>query len=80
MGLIWSTRDANDNVTFTFPLTTQPIYYGVGSVGVERLNRVTMSAYFASPEDVNARALPAIRADNQIIIQPLSTLAIVYRR
>ena len=80
VGLIWSTRDANDNVTFTFPLTTQPIYYGVGSVGVERLNRVTMSAYFASPEDVNARALPAIRADNQIIIQPLSTLAIVYRR
>jgi hypothetical protein len=40
---------------------------------------VEMSAYFASQEDVNARALPAIRADNEILIQPLTTLCTIVR-
>ena len=79
VGLIWSTRDANDNVTFTFPLTTQPIFYGTGTVGRQFLNRVMITAYFASDEDVNARALPAIRADNPILIEPLTTLATISR-
>lgn len=79
VGLIWSTRDENDNVTFTFPLTTQPIFYGTGTVGRSFLNRVTISAYFASDEDVNARALPAVRADNPILIEPLTTLATISR-
>ena len=79
VGLIWSTRDANDNVTFTFPLTTQPIFFGTGSQGVGYLNRVEMSAYIASDEDLNARALPAIRCNNEILIQPLTTLITVVR-
>jgi len=79
VGLIWATRDGNDDITFTFPLTTQPVFYGVGTVGNAYLNRVEMSAYFASSEDVNARALPAIRADNEILIQPLSTLCTIVR-
>ena len=79
VGLIWSTRDANDNVTFTFPLLTQPIFYGTGTVGKSFLNRVEMSAYFASSEDINARVLPAIRADNEILIQPLTTLCTIVR-
>lgn len=79
VGLIWATRDANDNVTYTFPLTTQPIFYGTGTQGQAYLNRVEMSAYIASPEDVNARALPAIRCDNSILIQPLTTLITVIR-
>lgn len=79
IGLIWATRDANDAVTFTFPLTTQPIFYGTGTQGQAYLNRVEMSAYIASQEDVNARALPAIRCDNSILIQPLSTLITVIR-
>lgn len=79
VGLIWATRDENDNVTFTFPLTTQPIFYGTGSQGVAYLNRVEMSAYIASEEDVNARALAAIRCNNEILIQPLSTLITVVR-
>ena len=78
VALIWSTRDENDNVTFTFPLTTQPIFFGTG-VGETTLSRVTISAYFASQEDVNARALPAIRADQEILIQPLSTLCTIIR-
>ena len=79
VGLIFATRDENDAVTFTFPLTAQPIFYGTGTQGQAYLNRVEVSAYVASPEDINARALPAIRADNPILIQPLTTLYTVVR-
>ena len=79
VGLIWATRDVNDAVTFTFPLTTQPVFYGTGTQGRAYLNRVEMSAYIASYEDINARALPAIRCDNAILVQPLSTLITVIR-
>lgn len=79
IGLIWATRNANDEVTFTFPLTTQPVFYGTGTQGRAYLNRVEISAYIASDEDVNARALPAIRCDNAILIQPISTLITVVR-
>lgn len=79
VGLIWATRDENDNVTFTFPLTTQPIFFGTGSQGVAYLNRVEMSAYIASDEDLNSRSLPAIRCNNEILIQPLSTLVSIVR-
>lgn len=79
MGLIWATRDSDDNVTFTFPLTTQPVFFGTGTQGKAYLNRVEVSAYLASSEDVNARALPAIRCDNSILIQPLTTLITVIR-
>ena len=79
VGLIWATRDADNNVTFTFPLTTQPIFFGTGTQGVANLNRVEMTAYLASDEDLNARALPAIRANNEILIQPLSTLITIIR-
>ncbi len=79
IGLIWATRDKDDNITFTFPLLTQPVFFGTGSVGNAFLNRIEISAFFASNEDVNARALPAIRADNEILIQPLSTLCTIVR-
>lgn len=78
VALIWQTRDENDNVTAVFPLTTQPIFFGTG-VGETTLSRVTISAYFASEEDTNARALPAVRADQEILIQPLSTLCTIIR-
>ena len=79
VGLIWATRDENDQVTFTFPLLTQPIFFGTGTVGRSFLNRVEMSAYFASSEDLNARVLPAVRADNEILVMPLSTLCTIVR-
>lgn len=74
VGLIWSTRDGDDNITFTFPLTTQPIFLGSGA-GATYLCRPIITAYFASQEDVNARALPAIRADQPILVQPLTFLS-----
>ena len=79
IALIWQTRDANDAATFTFALTGEPLFYGVGTVGRTFLNRPILSAYFASNEDVNARALPAIRADNQVQIQPLTILNTIQR-
>jgi hypothetical protein len=79
VGLIFMTRDESDQPTFTFALTTQPIFYGTGSQGVGFLNRVEMSAYIASGEDQNARLLPAIRCNNEILIQPLTTLISITR-
>jgi len=79
VGLIWQTRDENNNPTFTFFLAGEPQFYGQGSVGKTYLSRPIISAYFASDEDVNARALPAIRCDRQILIQPLTTLVTIVR-
>jgi len=79
IALIWQTRDSNDDETFIFPLTGTPIFYGAGSTGQTFLNRPILSAYFASNEDVNARALLAIKADNPIQVAPLTTLAIINR-
>ena len=79
IGLIWATRDAGGNVTFTFALTAQPVFFGTGSVGKSYLNRIPLTAYFASNEDVRAFALPAIRADNPVLIQPLTILSNIQR-
>ena len=79
VGLIWQTRDANGDATFTFALTAQPIFFGEGTVGKTFLNRPIMTAYLASQEDVNARALPAIRSDNRVYVQPLTSLFTVSR-
>ena len=77
--LWYSNRDDNDNITFTFPLTTSPVFYGGGTVGNTFLNRVEISAWVISNEDVNALTLPSIKADNPIIIQPLGLLITVIR-
>lgn len=77
---IWyKNRDAQDNVTFTFPLTAQPIFYGSGTVGKTYLNRVDISIYVASKEDINALAKFAIKSDNPVIIQPISSLITLIR-
>ena len=79
VGLIWQTRDANDTPTFAFDLVGSVSFFGTGTVGRTFLQRPLITAYFAGPEDVNARALPAIRADNPIEIQPLTTLCTIIR-
>jgi hypothetical protein len=77
--LWYSNRNDNDDITFTFPLTTSPVFYGTGSVGKTYLNRVDISAWITSNEDVNALTLPAIKADNPVIIQPLGLLITILR-
>jgi hypothetical protein len=77
--LWYSNRNNNDDITFTFPLTAQPIFYGQGTVGRSFLNRVEISAWITSNEDVNALTLPAIKSDNPVIIQPLGLLVTLIR-
>lgn len=79
VALWYSNRDADDNITFTFPLTTTPIFYGTGSVGKTFLNRPEITAWIASQEDINALTLPAIKADNPVIIQPLGMKILITR-
>ena len=79
VALIWQTRLSDGTPTFTFALTGEPQFFGTGSVGRTFLARPIISAYFASQEDVNARALLAIRADNPVQIQPLTTLTSIQR-
>ena len=80
IALIFQTRDANDTPTYTFSLTGQPVFFGVDSIGKTFLNRPILTAYYASEEDVNARALLAIKSNNLIQIQPLATLCVVNKR
>ena len=75
--LIWQTRDANDVPTFSFALAGQPITFGTDTVANTYLNRPILTAYFASQEDVNARALLAVRSNNPIKLQPLTTLCVI---
>jgi hypothetical protein len=77
--LWYSNRNDNDDITFTFPLTTSPIFYGGGTVGKTYLNRTEISAWVISNEDVNALTLPSIKSDNPVIIQPLGLLVTVLR-
>ena len=77
--LWYSNRNDSDDITFTFPLTAQPIFYGQGTVGRSFLNRVDISAWITSNEDVNALTLPAIKSDNPVIIQPLGLLVTLIR-
>ena len=77
--LWYSNRDDSDNITFTFPLTTSPVFYGTGTIGKTYLNRVEISAWITSNEDVNALTLPAIKSDNPVIIQPLGLLVTIIR-
>ena len=79
VALIWQTRLADGTPTFTFALTGDPMFYGTGTVGRTFLARPLLSAYFASNEDINAKALLAIRADNPVQIQPLTTLMTIQR-
>lgn len=79
VALWYANRDDDDNITFTFPLTTSPIFYGTGSVGNTYLNRPEISAWIISNEDVNALTLPAIKADNPVIIQPLGLKVTIIR-
>ncbi len=78
-GLIWSTRDASGNITFTFFLAGSPIFFDAATVGKVTLCRPLLTGYFASKEDVRACALPAIKSDQAIYIQPLTTLVQIER-
>jgi len=77
--LWYSNRDENDSITYSFSLTSSPVFYGIGTAGKSYLNRSEISAWIVSDQDLNALTLPAIKSDNQVIIQPLSMLITIIR-
>jgi len=79
VALIYANRDENDDITFTFPLTITPFFYGSGSVGKGFLLRPTITAYMANQQDVNSRSLVAIKADNPILVNPIGVLFTIQR-
>ena len=79
VALIYANRDENDAITFTFPLTITPFFYGSGSVGRGYLLRPTITAYMANQQDVNSRSLVAIKADNPILVNPIGVLFTIQR-
>ena len=79
VALIYANRDENDAITFTFPLTITPFFYGSGTVGKGFLLRPTITAYMANQQDVNSRSLVAIKADNPILVNPIGVLFTIQR-
>lgn len=77
--LWYSNRNDSDEITYTFPLTSSPVFYGLGTVGNNYLNRVEISAWITSNEDINSISLPAIKSDNPVIIEPLGLLITILR-
>ena len=63
---------ANDGGAF--PLPGSPLFFGTGTVGNTFLSRPTSTMYIASSSDQFAYALPVIKSDNPIIVEPLSIL------
>ena len=76
VGLWFETRDAaeNGNPTGAFPLPGSPLFFGTGTVGRQFLSRPTSTMYIASEQDQFAFAVPVVKSDNPIIIEPLSML------
>lgn len=79
IAMIWMERDANKDEISVIELPGQPIFFGTSTVGNTYLVRHPMTAYFAHIGDLNVAALPAIRCNNQIQIQPLSMLCSIQR-
>lgn len=79
VALWYSNRNSDGKETASFPLTSQPILYRQGRAGTLNLNRVELTAWIANDEDINALALPAIKADNAMIIRPIGMLATIVR-
>ena len=77
--LWYSNRDSDNKETFSFPLTTNPIFFGQGTPGTTILNRTEISAWIISTEDTAALTLPAIKSNNPVIIQPLGLLVTIIR-
>lgn len=79
IALIFASRSAAGAITLTSLLTAQPVSFGRNTAGRTYINRVPINVSFASNEDIRAFALPAIRANNPVIIEPLGMLSSLRR-
>lgn len=63
---------ANDGGAFA--LTGTPLFFGTGTVGRTHLCRPFTSMYIASSSDQYAYAVPVVKSDNIVTVEPLSCL------
>ena len=76
VGLWFQPRSSLDGlIEGAFPLPGNPLFFGTGTVGNTYLSRPTTTMYIASDSDRFAYALPVVKSDNPITIEPLSMLA-----
>lgn len=76
VGLWFQPRSTLDGlIEGAFPLPGNPLFFGTGTVGNTYLSRPTTTMYIASDSDRFAYALPVVKSDNPITIEPLSMLA-----
>ncbi len=75
VGLWFQPRTTLDGaIEGSFELPGSPLFFGTGTVGVQHLCRPTTTMYIASTSDQFAYALPVVRSDNPILIEPISCL------
>jgi len=75
VGLWFENRSTLDgDPEYAFPLPGNPLFFGTGTVGNTFLSRPIGTMYIASVADQFAYALPVIKSDNPITIEPLSML------
>ena len=75
VGLWFENRSTLDGTPeYAFPLPGNPLFFGTGTVGNTFLSRPIGTMYIASVADQFAYALPVVKSDNPITIEPLSML------
>ena len=75
VGLWFENRSTLDgDAEYAFPLPGNPLFFGTGTVGNTFLCRPIGTMYIASVADQFAYALPVVKSDNPITIEPLSML------
>ena len=75
VGLWFENRSTLDGTPeYAFPLPGDPLFFGTGTVGNTYLSRPIGTMYIASVADQFAYAIPVVKSDNPIIIEPLSLL------
>ena len=76
--LLCANRGVIDDITNVVTIPSHPIFYANG-IGKTISSRVEFTKEILSDEDVNAIALPAIKADAALKIQPKTILTTIIR-
>lgn len=75
VGLWFENRSTLDGTPeYAFSLPGDPLFFGTGTVGNTYLSRPIGTMYVASVADQYAYAIPVVKSDNPVIIEPLSLL------
>lgn len=79
VGMVWMSRDEEGSPVATELVPSQPMYFGVSSVGETYSCSPVMSKVITSQQDVNGRALVAVKGNNVFTIAPTNTQLTILR-